>query len=491
MTKKSGSKSTITRRSFLQAGAGLLAFGLSSCKTVSHVVSSRKKPNILFLMSDDLCTALSGFGHPQCKTPNLDKLANRGIKFERAYCQYPVCGPSRTSILTGHYPNATGTLTNRTSGFRGSYPDLVSMPQLFRKNGYYSARVGKLYHMGVPGDMLMGLPGRDDPLSWDQAINIKAPEQHADGIKEDLSPKVKSFGMKFFSVKAKGDDNVHHDGMAAQKAIQLLGQLTDRPFFLAVGMVRPHVPLVAPADYFKPYKPKHMQLPDVPADDLGDVPKSAKTQTNAVKYGMNIKQQRKVLSSYYASVAFMDAQVGKILDELDRLGLSDDTIVVFSSDHGYNLGQHTCWQKLSLWEDSVRVPLIVSVPWMKNSKAESKKVVELIDLYPTLADICGLKPPADLPGTSLRPLIENSDSTGWKEKSAYTVSHQKGESLRTARWRYTVWDKGQAGVELYDHKKDPGEFNNLADEPRYKKLIAKLQKQLEAARMRAAPLPKS
>lgn len=481
---------TCSRRIFLKlSGLSLLSLAAvrQPCLGMAKKLPAQKQPNVLFVISDDLCVCMSGYKHPQCKTPNLDRLASRGVSFDNAYCQYPVCGPSRASIMTGQYPNAIGTLTNRTSGFRENHPDLITLPQFFKKQGYYSARVSKIYHMGIPGNILTGSSGIDDPLSWDEAINIKAPEQNAAGLKEDLCPKIKSSGVDFVKVEADGNDLVHADGMAAEKAIELLGKLKDKKFFLAVGMVRPHVPLVAPKSYFKPYAPKDMKLAEKRKNDLKDVPRTAQTQTNVVKYGMDTEQQRKTLSAYYASVSYMDAQVGKVLDELERLGLDKKTVVVFTSDHGYNLGQHTSWQKLSLWEDSVRCPLIISAPGKTRTK-RSDKIVEQLDIYPTIVDLCGFAPPANLPGTSLRPLVEYPETKQWKDKSAYTISKPNGQSLRTKKWRYNLWNNGKDGVELYDHENDPGEFTNLAKDKKYRDVIKSLNVQMKKAQKKAHSL---
>lgn len=488
-------KNMISRRGFLKRLTvySCAAAGLSCSISGGAGAKTKSRPNVLFIISDDLCTALGGYRHPQCKTPNLDRLADRGVLFERAYCQFPVCGPSRASIMCGQYPTALGTTSNGKSNFRSRHPNVITLPQHLRNNGYYTARVSKIYHMGVPGDILAGTSGVDDPLSWDETTNIKGPEQYAPGEKEDLCPKVTHQGVDFVKIEADGDDYVHADGMSARKAIGLLGKIS-KPFFLAAGMVRPHVPLASPKSYFKPYPAQEMKLAHVQEGDLDDVPKAAQSQTNAVKYGMSTEQQRKTLSAYYAAVSYMDAQVGKILDALERNKLQENTIVVFMSDHGYNLGQHSSWQKLSLWEDSVRVPFIISVPRKAGGGVQGKRagqVVELIDLFPTITELCGLKPPAGLPGISLCPLLKDPNTRAWKEKSAYTISRNNGESLRTSRWRYNVWDQEQAGVELYDHDNDPGEFNNLTDDPRYRDVLAELSSKLKKARARASKLNSS
>ncbi|MCP4639267.1 MAG: sulfatase-like hydrolase/transferase [bacterium] len=478
-----------TRRQFLKTlTAGAAAVAGLRCASPVRAAGPARKPNVLFIISDDLCTSLGAYGHLHAKTPNLDRLAARGVQFERAYCQFPVCGPSRASIMTGMYPRALRATGNRQSDFRNKFPDIVTLPQLFRQNGYYTARVSKIYHMGVPGDILEGSSGLDDPLSWVDAVNIKGPEQYAPGDSTDLSPKVTHQGVDFVRVLADGDDLVHADGQAADKAVELLGAHKDEPFFLAVGMVRPHVPLAAPRDYFDPYRADDMVIPEVPEGDLDDVPEAARFQTNAVKYGMSVEQQREVLAAYCATVAYMDAQVGKVLDELERLGLADDTIVVFMSDHGYNLGQHTCWQKLSLFEDSVRVPFIVATPGQKG-KRTCQRVIELLDLYPTLAEVCGLDLPHELHGESFARLLHDPEHRAFADNAAYTITRNSGESLRTERWRFNLWKDGGAGMELYDLDNDPGEFTNLAEESAHADVVASLKERLIAARENAMTLP--
>jgi iduronate 2-sulfatase len=438
--------------------------------------SSDAKPNILFIISDDLSTALSGYGHPQCKTPNLDKLAKTGVVFERAYCQYPVCGPSRSSFLTGQYPD---TLTY--GGFREKFPEIVTLPQYFRNNGYYTARISKIYHMGVPPDILKGTAGSDDPLSWDRIFNVKALENKTPGDHEHLSPKFKKSGGSFYTVKGADDDSIYVDGMAKTEALKWLDELKDRTFFLAVGMVRPHVPFVAPKSYFDQYNPQEMKLPVIPDGDLDDVPASALGKHNDKLYGMNLEQQRKALAGYYASVTYMDHLVGEILNKLTQLGLDKNTIIVFTSDHGFNLGEHGCWQKQQLWEDSLRVPLIVCGPGLKKG-VRTKKIVELVDLYPSLANLCDLPIPEELVGQSFRPLVDPNSSIQWKDKK-YAYSKVKGRSVRTDRWRFNLWRKGE--MALYDHHNDPNEFINLAQNPECKNVIIQMKAFLDEATERA------
>ena len=425
-------------------------------------------PNIVFIIADDLNTALGAYGRP-VQTPNIDSIANRGMRFDGVYTQYPVCGPSRAALMTGLYPASIGTLGNGSSNFRSRHPDVITMPQLFRQNGYTAARVSKVYHMGVPGDILNGTSGIDDPQSWDTAINIQGPEATAAGVLEDLSSLVTGRGADFITVESTEGALAHADGMAAQEAVDWLRERdTSQPFFLAVGMVRPHVPLVAPQEYFDMYPLENIELPFVPMDDLDDVPVPAETQTNDRKYGMSEDQQRRAIRGYYASVSYMDAQVGRVLDELDAQGLTDNTIVVFTSDHGYNLGEHTTWQKLSLFEDTLRIPLLMAGPGIP--AGNSTGIVEQIDVYPTIAELAGFHAPAYIHGNSFAELMTNPDDLAWQEEASYAITFNGGESVRTSLWRYNLWANGDA--ELYDQRNDVGEFTNLVDAPGHASIVA-------------------
>lgn len=444
--------------------------------------SAPQKPNVLFLIADDLNTALSGFGHPQCRTPNLDRLALRGVKFENMHCQYPVCGASRASIMSGLYPYSNMTLGNEGT-LRGSMPEVVTLSQTFRRNGYYAGRVSKIYHMRIPFEIIAGTAESDDPYSWNEAFNIKAAEQNAPGELTNWSPKDKG-SQSFTGVIAEGTDNDHADGMAADKAIEILGSVKDKPFFLAVGFVRPHVPLVAPKYYFDQYDRNEMIAPVVSADDLDDVPGIIRGyKANDTTYGVTPDSHKGLLQAYYASVSYMDAQVGRVLDALESNGLADNTIVVFSSDHGYLLGHHNKFQKQHLFEEATRVPFIVSVPWLTKQHGQgTSKITELVDLYPTLTDLAGISNPQSLQGTSLTPLLKDPNSENWNKQVAFTISRSGGESIRTTDFRFTQWGFGNSGMELYDLAKDPGEFTNQANNPDYAKVLEKLQRQLSSKR---------
>jgi arylsulfatase A-like enzyme len=463
----------------------LIMMVLLGTTLIRPALAEPEKPNVLFLIADDLNTALSGFGHEQCKTPNLDRLSQRGVKFQNMHCQYPVCGSSRASIMSGLYPYSNLTLGNEGT-LRGSMPNVVTLSQTFRNNGYYAGRVSKIYHMRIPFEIIDGTAESDDPFSWDEAVNIKAPEQNAPGELTNWSPKDKG-SQSFTGVIALGGDSDHADGMAADRAIEILDNVKDKPFFLAVGFVRPHVPLVAPKKYFDRYNRADMVAPVVPENDLDDVPGIIRGyKRNSTTYGVTPELHKGLLQAYYASVSYMDAQVGRVLDALKENGLDDNTIVVFTSDHGYLLGHHHKYQKQHLFEEATRVPFIISVPWLKDQHGgATSKITELVDLYPTLAELAGLSAPDTLQGTSLKPLLKDTESSAWKKDRAFTISRSGGESLRTRDWRFTQWGFGLKGMELYDLNKDPGEFTNQARNPEYASVVKTLRKQLLAKRAEA------
>ncbi|MCM2374754.1 sulfatase [Aporhodopirellula aestuarii] len=460
----------------------LIALAMVASAVIPQSPADAEMPNVLFLIADDLNTALSGFGHKQCKTPNLDRLAERGVKFENMHCQYPVCGASRASIMSGLYPYSNLTLGNEGT-LRGNMPNVVTLSQTFRNNGYYAGRVSKIYHMRIPFEIIDGTAESDDPFSWDEAINIKAPEHNAAGELTNWSPKDKG-SQAFVGVVASGGDSDHADGMAADRAIEILDRVKHKPFFLAVGFVRPHVPLVAPKKYFDLYSREEMETPLVPENDLDDVPGIIRNyKRNSTTYGITPELHKGLLQAYYASISFMDAQVGRVLDALEERGLADNTIVVFTSDHGYLLGHHHKFQKQHLFEEATRVPFIISVPWLNDQHGRgTTKITELVDLYPTLAELASLTAPDTLQGTSLKPLLVDTESSSWKKDQAFTISRSGGESIRTPQWRFTQWGFGEKGLELYDLQKDPGEFTNQAGNPEYASVVTMMRAQLIAKR---------
>jgi iduronate 2-sulfatase len=437
--------------------------------------------NVLFIISDDLtATALSCYGNDVCRTPNIDRLAERGTRFTRAFCQGTYCGPSRASFLSGYYPHAIGQLGYKSP--RPAIGDRATWPQHFKNAGYYTARVGKIYHMGVPGGIEAGTDGADDEASWTERFNSPGPEWKAPGNGETLEgnpdgrrPVVG--GNTFVVVEAEGDDMVHADGKTAAKACELIEAHKDERFWLGVGFVRPHVPFVAPAKYFKPFLPyDSLKLPRKLEGDWDDIPKSGINYKTSKHMKMDIRRQKKAAGGYYASVSFMDAQVGKVLDALEKAGLKDKTIVIFTSDHGYHLGEHDFWAKVSLRDESAGVPLILCVPGKEPAVCDS--FVELLDLYPTVSRLCGLDVSDRLQGLDISPMLD--DPKHAVREAAFSVAPaRKGFLLREDRWAYIQYEENaSAGIELFDTHTDPGQFNNLADDPEYASVVERFQDQL-------------
>jgi uncharacterized sulfatase len=404
------------------------------------------------------------------------------VRFDRAYCQFPLCNPSRASFLTGQRPDTTGVLENSTH-FRKNLPDAVTLPQHFQKHGYYVARIGKLFHYGVPNQI--GTSGLDDPPSWLEVVNPRGRDKDDEAKVFNVKPEVQ-MGAMLSWLAADGTDEEQTDAIGAAAAIRLLEQHAggDRPFFLGVGFYRPHTPYVAPKKYFDLYPLETIRL--VAEGGREGVPAPALT-ANPPNYGISAELQGQAIQAYHAATTFMDAQVGKLLDALERLGLTGNTVVVFTSDHGYHLGEHGMWQKQSLFEESARVPLIVAAPGMKAQGKVSPRLVEHVDLYPTLADLCGLPVPAELAGRSLRPLLDDP-AQPWKEAALSQVRRGdkktggfNGYALRTERYRYIEWDGGKRGTQLYDHETDPHELHNLADDPRHAETVARLKRLLQEA----------
>ena len=448
-------------------------------------------PNIVFIISDDLTAeALSCYGNVQSKTPNIDRLATQGVRFTRAYTQYPLCGPSRAALMSGMYPSAIGVMDNKLAdGFTTNLGARPSLSQHFKDDGYYTARVSKIYHMRIPGDITAGVDGPDHAASWTERFNCPAPEWNSSGAREQLSNErlnldpsehyAGGFGGAFYVVKGDTDGAEQPDVQAASKAIELMRAHRDGPFFLAVGLVRPHVPLVAPASYFEPYPVELMKLPPQIPDDELDMPKGARYKTSE-KSGLDSPEKKqKVLSGYYASVAFMDAQVGRILDALDETGLRENTIVVFTSDHGYHLGEHELWQKMSLHEESARVPLVIAAPG--KAPGASRSLVQLIDLYPTLVTLAGLSVPTHVQGKSLVPVLDNP--TAEVHDAVYTCL-KEDHLVTTTDWSYALYRDG--GEELYDLRKDPRQFFNLAADPVYGAALESMRAKLAAKRQEIA-----
>jgi len=463
---------------------GIVLWGGLAGSVVTAAADDR--PNVLFIVSDDLNNMLGSYGDQLARTPHLDRLAARGVRFERAYCTFPLCGPSRNSFLTGLYPNSTGILRNAEI-FRQAIPDQVSLPQAFRRAGYFAARIGKLYHYNVPRSV--GTNGHDDPASWELELNPAG----VDRLEEEpeifsLSPG--RFGGTLSWYASPKADAFHTDGMMAADAEWVLERCArdrSRPFFLAVGFFRPHTPYVAPREpYFDWHPVEQMPVVTGVAEDQADLPPAALGSYKKEQDKLTDELRRQCRQAYNASISFMDAQVGRVVDALDRLGLAENTVIVFTSDHGYHMGEHGLWQKQSLFEESARVPLLMVAPGITRPESVAVAPVSQVDLFPTLAELCGVTAPDNLQGQSLVPLLSDPQQPGrnWALTQVVRRGRQGrffGYSLRTPRWRYTEWDQGRAGRELYDHEADPRELTNLADAPAHADAQTQLASLLQKA----------
>ena len=465
-----------TRRRCLQQG--LLAFGGLALGTAD---AAPQKPNILFIAVDDLRPELGCYGRTYIKSPNIDRIAKQGITFNRAYCQQAVCSPSRSSLLTGTRPDTT-KVWDLVTHFRDALPNVVALPQHFKQNGYFVQGMGKIYH-----------PGFDDERSWSVPWQTpKAPNyaktQTAE-VKDEDKSKPKG-GPAFESADV--PDNFYKDGMVADLAVSTLRGLSKKsgPFFLAVGFARPHLPFVSPKKYWDLYNPAQIELAPNPYHPK-DAPEYALSNSGELRNYTNMPAEgpipdslaRQLKHGYYAAVSYTDAQIGKVLDELDRLGLRKNTIIVLWGDHGWKLGEHGEWCKHSNVENDANAPLLLSVPGMKNAGKHTNALVEFVDVYPTLSELAGLPLPAHLEGLSAKPLLDDPNRS-WKTAafSQYPRKGLMGYSMRTDRYRFTVWvgrnDHSKIdAVELYDHTTDPQENINVAKLPANAELVKRLMDQ--------------
>ena len=436
---------------------------------ISHLLTADTKPNILFIAADDLSCALGCYGDPIAKTPHLDRLAATGTCFLNAYNQLPLCNPTRASVVTGLRPD-TIKVYDLDRHFRDEVPDAVTLSQQFMKHGWWAGRVGKIYHYNVPASI--GTDGFDHPPSWQKTVNPIGRDKTDEHLVFNAEPHRKiSAALSWLA--ADGKDEEQTDGMIATEAIRLMEEHKKDPFFIAAGFFRPHTPFVAPKKYFDMYPLEEMRLPFAPSDDREDIPTAAFAHNCPIPhYGLDELTCRKAMQAYYACVSFIDAQVGRMLTALNRLGLAENTVVVFWSDHGYHLGEHNgIWQKRTLFEQGAKAPLIIRNPVSKGNGQACRRIVEFIDIYPTLTELARIKTPKQVEGRSLVPLLQNplSEWNGFAITQVLRPSDNRlakpvmGRSIRTERWRYSDWAEGKNGVELYDHYADPMEFNNLAE----------------------------
>lgn len=440
------------RRDFLASSAAL------------PLAAQSAKPNVLFIAVDDLNAGVGCYGAP-VRTPHIDRLAAQGVRFERAYCQYPLCNPSRSSMLSGRRPPRTGILENAT-WFRDKMPDAVTLPQHFRQNGYRTMCAGKIFHGGLDDDKAWDIGGtklnRQPPRTPEQT---KEREKTAD---------------RWLALDSEEDTLDYRN---ASRAIELLNEKHDKPFFLALGFAKPHVPFLAPKKYFDMYPIERVATPpDFTPLPRTDHPAYRPNFDIFIRRPAGVDEARQMIAGYRAATSFMDAQLGRVLDALESSGRRRDTIVVFFGDHGFHLGEKGMWSKQTLFEVSTRVPLIISVPGTRNAGKPTAGTAELVDLYPTLAELCGLPAPKDIDGGSLVPLLEKPKAK-WNQP-AFTFIRRgsvMGASVRTARYRYTEWEG--AAAELYDEQTDPRESRNIAADPRFARTVAEHSKLIAAAKV--------
>ncbi|MBN2131029.1 MAG: sulfatase [Sedimentisphaerales bacterium] len=495
-------KSFLNRREFLSAAAGSAVLSVLSPNLSLGQTANRRNMNVLFIAVDDLRPQLGCYGHKQILSPNIDRLAREGLLFERTYCQQAVCGATRASLLVGARPDTTGVHGNSIP-VRKAMPDVVTLPEHFKLNGYETLSIGKIYHH--PSDDAQGWtapPYRagtfaEGPWQGRGYLTEEAIAQMEEYNK--ANPKMQGRGPAFEAADV--PDSAYPDGNNADYAIRQLRRLKNKPFFLAMGFYKPHLPFNAPKKYWDLYRREDIRLADNPFVPK-DAPSYATTNWGELRNYCGIPKQgpcpdelaRQLIHGYYACVSYTDAMIGRLLDELDRLGLRDNTAIVLWGDHGWKLGEHAGWCKHTNFELDTHVPMILSVPGMKTGGQRTQALTEFVDIYPTLCQACGLSLPKHLEGVSAMPLLADP-SRPWKKAafSQYPRGKVTGYSMRTERFRYTEWQNRKTGEvlarELYDHDRDPHENVNAAGQPEYRADVERLSQMLKAGWRAARPSP--
>ena len=477
-----------------------------------------ERPNVLFIVADDLNVALGSYlasaPAPQyagAKTPNLDRLAAEGIRFDRAYVQNPLCNPSRTSFLSGLRPPTVDIYDGSTPPRHKIGDGLRMLPEHFNDHGYFTARVGKIAHNifehVVTWDVSAFALSREPALrlhvpGYLPGVDLSAQRDNtwADGSEDGMSredvlrPIRRRAGLPLSWRATDESPRMTPDGTTATRIVQLMARNRDKPFFIAAGFHKPHQPWVGPVEFFEQHPASEIRLPPTPPDDTADLPAAA-FQLIADDLDHTERQHKQAIAAYHAMVTMTDSYVGQLLEALEVLGLADSTIVVFTSDHGFQLNEHGgLWRKTYQFEESTRVPLIVRLPGGRQAGEVAGGLVELVDLYPTLVELCNLPKPAhELEGTSFRPLLDDPDLP-WKS-AAFSESKREGfhgRTLRTQRYRYTEWTplaatSGETQRELYDLEQDPFEYENLALDPGRRAVVEELSRRLRAGWRAALP----
>ena len=494
-------KANLTRRNFLSVIAGAAAMPVIGCAAaVAGRKAKARKMNVLFIAVDDLRPQLGCYGQEHIISPNIDRLAAEGLLFERTYCQQAVCAPSRVSILSGTRPDTT-KIYGLSTPLRKAMPDVLTLPEHFKNHGYETLSIGKIYHHV-----------QDDLQGW-TAEPYRAgtfPEGDWKGrgyLSKEAIAQMTEYNKAYPRMKGRGPafdaadvpDEAYPDGANTVYAIKQLNRLKDKPFFMAMGLYKPHLPFNAPKKYWDMYdraKVKLAENPFIPKN----APSYATTSWGELRnyYGIPKKGPcsgalaRQLIHGYYACVTYIDAQIGLLLDELDRLGLRKNTVIILWGDHGWKLGEHAGWCKHTNFELDTHVPMILSVPAMKTAGRRTRALTEYVDIYPTLCEVCRLPVPAHLEGLSVAPLLKDPDRP-WKKAafSQYPRGKVMGYTMKTDRFRYTEWQDRKTGKilarELYDHQKDPDENINAAAQPEYKQQIPRLSRILKAGWRAALP----
>lgn len=431
-----------------------------------------ERPNVLFIAVDDLNDWIGCLGgYPGCRTPHIDALAARGTLFTRSYCAAPACNPSRASLMTGVRPWTSGVYIN-PQPWRPQMPDVVTLPQHFTQHGYHSIGSGKIYHGAY-----------EDPASWDDYLKKSGDPKPTKKVAND--PHSRAGGIVWGVLDV--PDEAMNDYAMANYAIEYLGKDHDRPFFLACGIYRPHMPWQVPRKYYDMYPLDEIVLPNVPDNDLDDLPEAGVRMARPQGDHTNILKTdnwKYAVQGYLASITFADAQVGRVLDALKQSRYADDTIVVLWGDHGWHLGEKKHWRKFALWEEATRVPLMIAAPGVTEPGSRCERTVDLMNLYPTLCELCDLPSAPQLEGVSMVPLLKDPTAT-W-DRPAITTHGRGNHAVRSERYRYIRYSDGSE--ELYDHEADPMEWKNLAGDPDLAAVRRELASWLPKAEAPEAPI---
>ena len=440
-----------------------IIIGCSTPQKKEEVKEQKTDKNVLFIMIDDLKPTLGTYGHPIVKSPNVDKLASMGVQFNNAHCNFAVCGPSRGSLLTGIRPESLGILNN-TTPLQSVLNGRSTLPYLFKQHGFETIGIGKTFHDKTPE--------HEDEKAWDAYYKFETTELGWTGERRNVTDDVMPW---CFWQAAEGTDDDQEDGQIAKKAVEIIKTKRDKPFFLAVGLKKPHDPFVAPKKYFDMYPLEDCDPIELPEGYKPPYEHSLMSWSKEFDK-FDEQDKREFLRSYYACTSFMDAQVGRLLDALEETGQMDNTLIVFFGDHGYHLGENKWWNKVTVYEQGTRAPFIVAGNSVKKKGVKSESMFEFIDIYPTMAELMNLEAPDHLEGKSFASVVEDGELPFKDQVYAVTKRGDKmGRMVKNNSWRYIEWDHGENGAELYDQEKDPHEYTNLAQIKEYASVVDEMK----------------